>query len=138
MTDRERWTVYPLIFLTLGIALKDKLVDVVDVQCRNVFCKAVVVTDQKGREQTIVSSDAEGGFVRARGTMDGLTVTLGHAEQWGGLFFSDRQGHTTAIPGSVVQLPKQAPQTPSDEHGGAQKDRGPEVEPPARTPDPSP
>ena len=25
MSNRERWTVYPLLFLTLGIAVKDKI-----------------------------------------------------------------------------------------------------------------
>jgi hypothetical protein len=27
MTERERWIVYPLLFLALGAALRDKLVD---------------------------------------------------------------------------------------------------------------
>ncbi len=38
MTDRERWTVYPLLFLALGIAAKDKLLRQVDTE--RVFCNA--------------------------------------------------------------------------------------------------
>ena len=41
MTDRERWTVYPLLFLALGIAVKDKVlpssVDVDQVSCKHAW-----------------------------------------------------------------------------------------------------
>lgn len=132
MTDRERWTVYPLIFLTLGLALKDKLVEVevVDVQCRNLICNAVHVTDAEGRQRAVVSFDAEGGYVRTNGTKDGLTVILGHTEQLGGLLFVDRKGGVHVNPGSIYRAPRTMPQAPSKK-----ADDKPEVPPPdAETP----
>ncbi len=53
MTDRERWTVYPLLFLALGIALKDKLTKVVavkEVRCESIYCTTLEATDPKTRE----------------------------------------------------------------------------------------
>ena len=54
MSERERWTVYPLLFLALGIALKDKLfneISVKDVRCKTMVCSALVVDDPKGHPQ---------------------------------------------------------------------------------------
>jgi hypothetical protein len=46
MTDRERWTVYPLIFLTLGIALRSKItqsLDVKDIDCETLRCSELLL-----------------------------------------------------------------------------------------------
>ncbi len=54
MSERERWTVYPLLFLTLGIALKDKLfneVNVRDIRCKSMVCSALVVDDPRAHGQ---------------------------------------------------------------------------------------
>jgi hypothetical protein len=137
MTDRERWTIYPLIFLTLGIALKDKLVEVVDLQCRNLICNALVVTDQKGSQRAVVSSDAEGGYVRTRGTKNGLTVILGNTERLGGLMFVDSKGTVNVNPGSIYQAPARSPEAQPAEAGDdaqaddAQADDAPQDRPPA-------
>ena len=40
MTDRERWTIYPLLFLALGIAVKDKLFH--EVKTDNVLSKKLL------------------------------------------------------------------------------------------------
>jgi len=42
MTTRERWIVYPLLFLTLGIALRDKIVPPVHLRCSELVCDRVV------------------------------------------------------------------------------------------------
>ena len=63
MSNRERWTVYPLLFLTLGIALKDKITKRTDTD--TVICKNLVVTDRQGAQQVIVSSNPAGGIVQA-------------------------------------------------------------------------
>ncbi len=47
MTDRERWTVYPLLFLALGISLKDKLARSVEtdrIECKTLVCEGLEVT----------------------------------------------------------------------------------------------
>lgn len=52
MSSRERWTVYPLLFLTLGIALKDKITR--EITTNKVSCKAVWVTDHEGKPQLVM------------------------------------------------------------------------------------
>ncbi|MEX0676375.1 MAG: hypothetical protein WD063_04835 [Pirellulales bacterium] len=94
MTDRERWTVYPLLFLTLGIALRDKLgADVADARYRNVLCNALVVADRLGKQQVVLSSNAGGGFVTTIGNSGGPDVLVGHTTQLSGLLFVDAQGN---------------------------------------------
>jgi hypothetical protein len=93
MTDRERWIVYPLLFLALGAAVKDKIVGFVDqVKCKSLVCNAVVVVDGRGREQVVVSSDAEGGLVRTYGNKNGLSVGLANNERVAGLVIFNRRG----------------------------------------------
>lgn len=48
MSDYERWTIYPLLLLTLGIVLKDKMLKSVDVQ--SVVCRNLAVVDAQGNE----------------------------------------------------------------------------------------
>lgn len=44
MTDRERWIVYPLLFLALGAALRDKLFDTT--VSRSIVCQELIVVDE--------------------------------------------------------------------------------------------
>jgi hypothetical protein len=88
MSNRERWTVYPLLFLTLGIALTDKITR--QVRTDIVVCKTLRVTDRTGEgQQVIISSNPGGGILRAQGNNQGLNVVLGHANQLVGLMFTD-------------------------------------------------
>jgi hypothetical protein len=48
MSDYERWTIYPLLLLILGIVLKDKLLKSVDAQ--NVVCRSLAVVDAQGKD----------------------------------------------------------------------------------------
>ncbi len=98
MSNRERWTVYPLIFLTLGIALKDKLVKLVNVDL--VACKRLVVTDQKGHAEVIITSTPAGGFIRTDSPRG--SVALGHSDNLAGLMFIDPQGKLVLPPSIVV------------------------------------
>jgi hypothetical protein len=46
MSERERWIVYPLLFLTMGIALRDKMIRPIDDEIR---CRRLVVYDENHR-----------------------------------------------------------------------------------------
>jgi hypothetical protein len=46
MTSRERWTVYPLLFLALGMQFRNK---VVGIETKVVQCESLTITDQNGR-----------------------------------------------------------------------------------------
>ncbi len=51
MTDRERWTVYPLLFLALSMSLKDKLTRFVStdtVECKTLVCEKLEVKGTEG------------------------------------------------------------------------------------------
>jgi len=120
MSDRERWTVYPLLFLTLGVALKDKIVrevNVKDVICQKVFCNALVVTDPRGGEQVAISSNDEGGQVRVHGTKNRMHSWLGNTGHATGLMFIDVQG--IVRPGSMLATTGSY-ESPSDSHAGGQ------------------
>lgn len=55
MTERERWIVYPLLFLALGAALRDKLFDTT--MSRRIVCQELVVVDEgkypQGRQELV-------------------------------------------------------------------------------------
>jgi len=50
MSERERWIVYPLLFLALGASLRDKLFD--QMMSRRIVCQELIVTEdgRGGRE----------------------------------------------------------------------------------------
>jgi hypothetical protein len=136
MTDRERWTVYPLLFLALGISLKDKLSGSVAtdrVECKavvceavevvgpnpgqrvtinagNIICRSLIATDETGKQQlAAVSSNQDGGVLRTYGTHTGTHAVLGNFKQYAGLLFLDARGggHAGPLFASPVPLQKQ-------------------------------
>jgi hypothetical protein len=46
MSERERWIVYPLLFLTLGVSLRDKMIRPIEDEVR---CRRLVVYDENHR-----------------------------------------------------------------------------------------
>ncbi len=96
MSTRERWTVYPLLFLTLGIALTDKItrqvntaqlsasqVGAAQVSADTILCKKLLVTDRSGKnEQVIISSNPGGGFVRRAATTAGSASCWDRSASW--------------------------------------------------------
>lgn len=46
MSERERWTIYPLLFLALGASLKDKLLPDRDVEATLIRCQQLEVVDR--------------------------------------------------------------------------------------------
>src|SRR5215475_15685804 len=45
MTERERWIVYPLLFLALGAALRDKLID--RTTAKSIVCEQLLIVDEE-------------------------------------------------------------------------------------------
>ena len=45
MTERERWIVYPLLFLALGAALRDKLVE--RTTTKSIVCEQLLIVDEE-------------------------------------------------------------------------------------------
>ncbi len=86
MTDRERWTVYPLLFLALGISLKDKLARSVEtdrIECKTLVCEGLEVAGpEPGKRVTITQGNivAKGGILteglEVSGPKPGQRVTI--------------------------------------------------------------
>jgi hypothetical protein len=128
MSNRERWTVYPLLFLTLGIALTDKVTRRVDTDF--VQCKTLLVTDGRGNPRVIVTPTAEGGIVEAHAANSGINVILGQTNAMAGLMFSDASNRL--LPQFAVPLSPKVP-APAEQEGdeppplnGSKADSSPE------------
>lgn len=151
MTDRERWIVYPLLFLTLGIAVKDKIAG--RSTADTVLCNTLVVHDRKGKEQVVISSTPDGGQVVTLGEKNALGVLVGHTEKLAGLMFVDGRGRLIRSlatmptsgaapagpnrPDRETQEPSREP--PAGEQQPQQQDEPPsEDKPPEKSDEPTP
>lgn len=97
MTDRERWTVYPLLFLALGISLKDKLARSVEtdrIECKTLVCEGLEVAGpERGKRVTITQGNivAKGGILTEGLEVAGqkpnqrVTITQGNIVAKGGI-----------------------------------------------------
>ncbi len=56
MSERERWIVYPLLFLALGAALRDKLAK--RTLSDQLICKTLLVVDEQGQVLSQLSGDS--------------------------------------------------------------------------------
>lgn len=59
MTERERWTVYPLLFLSLGIGLRSHItssLDLNDITCHTLKSRAVEITGADDHVRLVLSS----------------------------------------------------------------------------------
>ncbi len=75
MTERERWIVYPLLFLTMGISLRGKAyptkkveadrVDSKDIHAERIECDELVVTGADGKTAAVLNVKG-GGLITAR------------------------------------------------------------------------
>lgn len=109
MTDRERWTVYPLLFLALGVAVKDKIAKFVSVS--DVYCHRVIVTDREGREQVLITSSPSGGQVHVieNGGRDRLSI--GGSSAGIERVFNGARSHSM-----FMQLQRGTPAEPAQQH----------------------
>jgi|1186.fasta_scaffold336286_2 hypothetical protein len=113
MTERERWIVYPLLFLALGVALRDKFVGTTT---RSIHCQELVVEDEaSGNEQPRVI--AKIGRFDASGRIEGLSVDgVINAKQYallGNIFLQPPQ--VLLVPHGTLPIqpmPNQQPGTP--------------------------
>ena len=55
MSERERWIVYPLLFLALGAALRDKLIN--STESQRVKCQGLMVYDSTGEVSMVLGAN---------------------------------------------------------------------------------
>jgi hypothetical protein len=79
LTSRERWTIYPLLFLALGVALRDKLTATVD--SRFMSCEELEIVDRHGQLQMrLTSLEGDSGKILLYGP-DGRLALAAEAEK---------------------------------------------------------
>ena len=68
MSDRERWIVYPLLFMTLGLSLRDRIAgeSVQKLSIDEVVCNQLEVVSSDGRPQIRLSVTTSGGVIEVR------------------------------------------------------------------------
>lgn len=104
MTSRERWTVYPLLFLAIGLALRavtvppEKL-DVDVLEAGRIICGEIVVAADDGTKLVHIGRVKGGGGGRIEiSDLDGaeaIAIGTGPEGRDGGVEFFDATGHTT-------------------------------------------
>jgi hypothetical protein len=146
MTDRERWIVYPLLFLALGAGVKDKVLHQTDIEM--VVCEKLVVHDPNGQQQIVISSTPVGGRIAILGPRNGWDVLLGYVDKFAGLMFVDGRGRLirslATMPANAVAPANRAgrewqepPRQPADEQP-AQGEQPSDEKPPEQPDEPTP
>lgn len=71
MTERERWTVYPLLFLSLGIAMRSHItssLELHEMSCDTLKSRTVKITDENDRVRLVLTAlrpgDGGGGAIQ--------------------------------------------------------------------------
>jgi hypothetical protein len=86
MSERERWIVYPLLFLILGIALRDKFGTAKELRAQRVICEKLVVLNKDAEPQVVLDSTEAGGVIRAISADHTMQLVLGHETHASSLF----------------------------------------------------
>jgi hypothetical protein len=112
MTSRERWTVYPLLFLSLGLAVRSIVVPsgeflaarVDDLECIRLTCGEIVVVDDQDTILVHIGKEAAAD--------DAAIAGAGRIE------LHNSQGEVTRWISGTVDEPASAPPAPADQPAG--------------------
>lgn len=150
MTERERWVVYPLLFLALGAALRDKLVD--RTTTKSIVCQELTVVEEEpignqpvrvlakiGRTEATSSAPARGYLVvNGEVAVDGMVKVNGvvNAKQYAyqGMLFTPAMQSLPGVPLTDLLRALQAAQ--ARQQANAPETHAPESQPKADPPAP--
>ncbi|MCH8042368.1 MAG: hypothetical protein IID44_01495 [Planctomycetes bacterium] len=74
MTTRERWIVYPLLFLALGSSMKSHLIH--RFECRTLVASKIEIVDRHSRRQAVFQSTPDGGELSLISPVTGAQTTI--------------------------------------------------------------
>ncbi len=108
MSERERWIIYPLLFLALGAALRDKLIN--STESQRVKCQGLMVYDSSGDISMVLGAeqfpDVRQHAVRNHLKLDTIevgTLRVTDSASFQRFVYEDVQrGMTISIPGKHV------------------------------------
>jgi len=115
MSQRERWVVYPLLFLALGLALRDKLVPsrlkAWSLDAAIVRCDQLEVLDGEGNPRVRLGVVGRGGQVELDTPEGQTTLVLGtDGDQLRYGLFALRPGWKRLVPLSLYDMPPLVPE----------------------------
>jgi hypothetical protein len=110
MSDRERWIVYPLLLLTLGLALRDKFGAAKEVRAHRIICEELVVSNEEIGPQVVLESTKSGGVVRTISSDRTMQLVLGHEDNTASLFCETATADGTATRALLGDLRRLNPQ----------------------------
>jgi hypothetical protein len=114
MTDRERWIVYPLVFLTLGIALRNQFLPTrrfgaVDLQAGEISAQKITCNELEIREKGVCKqqfqcqqfqfNEALGKHIRTLGLTESAQLKATEAE-FGAMLIVNTQGKPVVVVGA--------------------------------------
>ncbi|MGA2798213.1 MAG: hypothetical protein ABSE63_11580 [Thermoguttaceae bacterium] len=113
MTDRERWIVYPLVFLTLGIALRNQFLPTrqfgaVDLRAGEISAQKIICNDLEVRQtgacnqlqcEQFKFDEALGKHIRTLGLTESVLLKAGEAE-FVKMLIVNTQGKPVVLAGS--------------------------------------
>lgn len=117
MTSRERWTVYPLLFLAIGLALRANVLppeQVGDLDITRLTCRELVVVDDRGNPFVRTGRDSAdgGGRIELFDSGRRLAVVIGAgavAEDASIRFFDSQEREVDRLAPAGALLPPPGP-----------------------------
>ena len=118
MTSRERWTVYRLLFLAIGLAMRAALIPPADLEIESlevgrIVCGEIVVTADDGTKLVHIGRVKGGGGGRIeiadRAGAEAVAIGTGPDDRDGTIEFFDAEGATIGILDAEVLDPGGSP-----------------------------
>jgi hypothetical protein len=141
MSSRERWTVYPLLLLSIGLALRAVLVppdrlEVGTVEANRVLCGEIVVSDDSGEVKLVHIGRVKGGGggrieVNDREGLESVAIGTSADGREGAVEFFDADGITTGrlTAEGGIEAAADATADPEDKPAPAVRESRPAVRP---------
>jgi len=116
MSSRERWTVYPLLFLAIGLALRavalpPERLEIDTLEAGRVFCGEIVVTNDGTKLVHIGRVKGAGGGrieISDRDGHEAVALGTGPEGRDGSVEFFDAEGETVGLLDAAVLSPPAA------------------------------
>jgi hypothetical protein len=107
MSDRERWIIYPLVIVTLGMYWRDKFMPT-----EKLMTHQLLVLNKNDEPVVTINSSDDGGLVRVSRDDGSLDLVLGHKGSSSSLFVETPTDHGSVLHSVVGNLRRFAPNQP--------------------------
>jgi hypothetical protein len=105
MTDRERWIVYPLLFLSIGLAMHNDIALQVAGDSSAIRCKSLEIVGPEGKPTVQITSTTEGdGLIETSDAQGNRLSRISPNAAGATLELYDRDGKTFAMVGHEANL----------------------------------